>query len=61
MGCTGTVTVSIGENAMGEVGVFMQGQYGTYLASSKDGSPIPKGQAVQVVRTIGSQLVVEKA
>lgn len=61
VGCTGTVTVSIGENAMGEVSVFMQGQYGTFLASSKDGSPIPKGQAVQVVRTIGSQLVVEKA
>ena len=61
VGCTGTVTVSIGENAMGEVGLFMQGQYGTFLASSKDGSPIPKGQAVQVVKTIGSQLVVEKA
>lgn len=61
VGCTGTVTVSIGENAMGEVSVFMEGQYNTFLASSKDGRPISKGQAVQVVKTIGSQLVVEKA
>jgi membrane protein implicated in regulation of membrane protease activity len=61
VGCTGTVTVSIGENAMGEVGVHVQGQYATYLASSTDGSPIAKGQAVRVVRTLGSQLVVEKA
>jgi membrane-bound ClpP family serine protease len=60
VGCTGTVTVSIGPGALGEVGLNLSGQYSTYLASSHDGAPIPKGQAVRVIRTIGSQLVVQK-
>jgi membrane protein implicated in regulation of membrane protease activity len=59
VGCSGTVTVSIGANSQGEVSLDLQGQYSTYLARSKDGSPIPKGQAVRVVKTVGSQLVVE--
>ncbi len=60
LGGSATVTVSIAENSTGEVGLDVQGQYVTYLARSRDGSPIPKGQAVRVVKTVGSQLVVEK-
>lgn len=59
VGCRGTVTVSIGANGPGEVGLEVQGQYTTYLARSKDGSPIAKGRTVRVINTIGSQLVVE--
>lgn len=60
IGCSGTVTVSIGANSLGEVGLDVQGLYATYLARSKDGSPIVKGLTVRVVKTVGSQLVVEQ-
>jgi membrane protein implicated in regulation of membrane protease activity len=60
VGCTGRVTVSISENGHGEVGVQVDGQYCTYLASSSNGHAIQKGQPVRVVRTLGSELVVEK-
>jgi membrane protein implicated in regulation of membrane protease activity len=60
IGCTGRVTTSISENGHGEVGVQVDGQYCTYLASSSDGRSIPKGQSVRIVRTLGSELVVEK-
>lgn len=60
VGCTGSVTVSIGEGATGEVGLNLEGQYRTFSATSGDGKPIAKGQTVQVVRTLGSHLVVER-
>jgi len=60
VGCTGSVTVSIGEDSPGEVGLNLSGQYLTYSATSKDGTAIPKGQTVRIVRTVGSHLVVEK-
>ena len=60
VGCTGRVTVSISEGGQGEVGVQMEGQYCSFLASSQDGHPIAKGQPVRVVKTLGSQLVVAK-
>jgi len=60
VGCTGTVTVSIDANTSGEVGLNVEGHYATYVARSKDGSAIPKGLVVRVVKTVGSQLVVEK-
>jgi membrane protein implicated in regulation of membrane protease activity len=60
VGCTGRVTVSIGESAQGEVALELEGQYSTFVASSADGKPIARGQSVRVVRTMGSQLVVEK-
>jgi membrane protein implicated in regulation of membrane protease activity len=60
VGCTGAVTVSIGAGQIGEVGVSVESQYGTYSASSLDGNPIPKGQIVRVVKARGSHLVVEK-
>jgi membrane protein implicated in regulation of membrane protease activity len=59
-GATGTVTVSIADGQLGEVSLCVDGQYVTYSASSKDSQPIPKGQLVRVVRTVGSQLIVEK-
>jgi membrane protein implicated in regulation of membrane protease activity len=58
VGCTGTVTVSIGANSCGEVGLEVEGQYSSYLACSQDGRALPKGQLVRVVKTLGSQLVV---
>jgi membrane protein implicated in regulation of membrane protease activity len=59
VGAAGTVTVSIGGDAPGEVGLTVDGQYLTYSASSNSGSVIPKGQRVRVVRTMGSHLIVE--
>ncbi len=60
VGCLGTVTTGIGENSLGEVGVTLNGQYTIFTANSLDGRPLNKGQSVRVVRTLGSQLVVEK-
>jgi len=60
VGCTGTVTVSIGAGQVGEVGVSVESQYGSYSASSVDGAPLPKGQRVRVIKVMGSQLIVEK-
>lgn len=59
VGCTGAVTVSIGEGAAGEVGLYMEGQYRNFSASSLDGKSIAKGQIVRVVKTLGSHLIVE--
>ncbi len=60
IGCTGAVTVSIGEGATGEVGLNLEGQYRTFSATSANGKEIPRGQTVTVVKNLGSHLVVEK-
>jgi membrane protein implicated in regulation of membrane protease activity len=60
VGCIGTVTVSIAAGEMGEVGISVESQYATHSATSMDGSPIPKGQMVRVVKAMGSHLVVVK-
>jgi membrane protein implicated in regulation of membrane protease activity len=60
IGCRGTVTVSIGEDAAGEVGLNLDGQYRTFSATSEKGTAIGKGRGVRVVRTLGSHLVVEQ-
>lgn len=60
LGRSGTVTVSISEGGVGEVGLNIAGQYMTRLAASSDGQAIARGQAVRVVRTVGSQLIVDK-
>jgi membrane-bound ClpP family serine protease len=60
-GNSGTVTVTIGEGSVGEVSLCVEGQYNTYSAVALDGQSIAKGQVVRVVRTMGSQLVVEKS
>lgn len=55
-GKTGTVTVAIGKDAVGEVTVTNR----QYLARSSDGTPIERGRQVSVVDTIGSDLVVSE-
>lgn len=60
VGRTGSVTVSIGENTPGEVGLYLEGEYRTFSASSSDGRPLSKGETVLVLNNIGSHLVVEK-
>jgi membrane-bound ClpP family serine protease len=59
VGCPGSVTVSIGTDSPGEVGIDLEGQYRTFSASSTDGQPIAKGRTIRVVKTVGSHLVVE--
>jgi len=60
VGCTGTVVVSIDPGQNGEVGISIESQYSTHSASSADGSAIPKGQTVRVVKVMGSHLIVAK-
>ncbi len=60
VGCTGAVTVTMGEGAPGEVGLYLEGQYRTFSATSNDGAEIPKGQTVRILKTVGSHLVVER-
>ncbi len=59
VGCSGAVTVGIGAGETGEVGLYLEGQYRTFSATSQDGQPIPKGKSVTVVKTVGSHLVVQ--
>ena len=61
IGQTGTVTVSIDANAVGEVGVDVAGRYMTYLAKGATAKAIPKGATVKVVNVVGSELIVEEA
>ena len=60
IGRTGMVTVSIGDGTSGEVGINLDGDYRTFTASSTDGKAIAKGQTIQVVKTMGSHVVVER-
>jgi membrane protein implicated in regulation of membrane protease activity len=60
IGCTGAVTVSIGDGTPGEVGLYLEGQYRTFSATSADGKAVPKGQSVTVIKNLGSHLVVER-
>lgn len=55
-GQTGTVTAGIEKDAVGEVTVLSR----PYLARSKDGKPIKRGQTVSVVATVGSELIVSE-
>jgi membrane protein implicated in regulation of membrane protease activity len=61
VGCTGSVTVTIGENSPGEVGLYLDGAYRTFSASSSDGKPVNKGENVLVLNNEGSHLVVERS
>jgi len=60
VGHTGSVIVSIGENSPGEVGLYLDGVYRTFSASSSDGKPVNKGESVLVLDNVGSHLVVER-
>lgn len=61
VGSLGTVTVSIGDNEAGEVGIQSGSQYVQYTAVSEDGSQISKDQTVEVSKVVGEQLIVKKA
>jgi membrane protein implicated in regulation of membrane protease activity len=52
------VTVPIGENVMGQVTYETKSGRMNSMARSVDGRPIPRGQFVQIVRVIGSQVLV---
>jgi membrane protein implicated in regulation of membrane protease activity len=58
VGLQGTVTVPIGENAAGQVTYLTKSGRMSSPARSLDGSPIPRGRFVRIVRTIGYQVLV---
>ena len=61
IGALGTVTTSIGANALGEVSVTHRETCPTFLARAQSGGAIAVGRAVRVVRAEGSLLFVEEA
>jgi membrane-bound ClpP family serine protease len=60
VGRMGTVTVPIAAGGTGQVELTLQGQHRAYIARSAAGEAIAKGSNVTVVRTAGSQVVVQE-
>ena len=60
LGCTGTVTVPIDQDGMGEVGVSVAGEYRTYSARVQGSHPMPKGHTVRIVGVTGSMVTVDE-
>lgn len=60
VGCTGTVTVPIDKDSMGEIGVSLGGEYHTFTARAHGGT-LGKGSTVRIVGVSGSVLTVDKA
>ncbi len=60
VGAQGEVTVSIGEAAPGQVSYVTKAGRMSSMARSVDGSAIPRGEYVRIVRTVGSQVMVER-
>jgi membrane protein implicated in regulation of membrane protease activity len=58
VGLQAEVTVPIGKDSMGQVALSTKSGRMTAMARSADGKPIPRGQFVQIVRTIGYQVLV---
>jgi hypothetical protein len=58
VGLQAEVTVPIGKDSMGQIALSTKSGRMTAMARSADGKPIPRGQFVQVVRTIGPQVLV---
>jgi membrane protein implicated in regulation of membrane protease activity len=58
IGTEAEVTVPIGENTTGQVTYETKAGRMSSMARSVDGRPIPRGQFVQIVRFIGSQVLV---
>jgi len=56
----GQVTVSIGADEIGEIGVSAGGQYLNYPARSRSGQAIPKGRQVRIVEATGGYVTVEE-
>jgi hypothetical protein len=59
VGLHAEVTVPIGEGSMGQVTYATKAGRMNSMARSSDGSPIPRGQLVRIVRTVGPQVLVE--
>jgi len=60
LGCTGTVTVPIDQDGVGEIGVSVSGEYRTYTARMQGSSPLQKGHAVRIVGVTGSVVTVDE-
>jgi membrane protein implicated in regulation of membrane protease activity len=58
IGTHAEVTVAIGESTTGKVSYLTKSGRMSSMARSLDGKPIPRGQFVQIVRTIGHQVLV---
>jgi membrane protein implicated in regulation of membrane protease activity len=58
---SGTVTVAIEKDSVGEVAISHAGNYTTYSARSNSPKPIPKGRQIRIVQTSGSLLIVEES
>ncbi len=58
IGLEAEVTVPIGENATGQVSYLTKSGRMSSMARSVDGKPISRGQSVEIVRTIGPQVLV---
>ena len=58
VGLQAEVTVPIGEGVTGQVSYHTKSGRMSSMARSLDGSPIPRGQFVEIVRTIGPQVLV---
>ncbi|MFC2036366.1 NfeD family protein [Chloroflexota bacterium] len=59
VGMHGEVTVPIGENTTGQVTFSTKAGRISSMARSADEKPIPRGEFVEVVRTIGHQVLVK--
>jgi membrane protein implicated in regulation of membrane protease activity len=59
IGLQGEVTVPISETSAGKVTYVTKSGRMSSMARSMDGSAIPRGQFVRIVRTIGPQVLVE--
>jgi hypothetical protein len=59
IGMQGEVTVPIGESSPGQVTYITRSGRMSSMARSVDGRAIPRGQFVQIVRTIGPQVLVK--
>jgi hypothetical protein len=59
IGLQGEVTVPIGETTPGKVTYVTKSGRMSSMARSVDGSAIPRGQFIRIVRTIGPQVLVE--
>jgi membrane-bound ClpP family serine protease len=58
LGCTGTVTVPIDKDAVGEIGVSASGEYRTYTARAQGAGPLQKGRTVRIIGMTGSVVTV---
>ncbi len=59
LGCTGTVTVPIDKDGIGEIGVSVGGEYRTFAARLQGAGIVQKGHAVKIVGVSGSIVTVD--